>query len=396
MFKYIYFFIACLLCTLATPSFATNQEGLQTQDKSCRFYYLTSKNTQGWYISVSPEMCKNGLVQGQGQITIYNAFSKPTEQIYGFFNAGYWTGETALSASILGRSVDPDGTQKVFFNVPNDSYIEAKFIGQMTALKQKDGTYGTFSFCNPFRVLVQTSKTDTFQNQDLTTNLIDTLVKQVRTFCPAERTILLYASSTDRPKPEDIFFYASVDLQTAHIDVKKNMAFTQTIPTSTEQPIFEEQAIDMPLVSDVPTLPTDLSDLGIEALQESEINAPTSDPLIVPVPKTSEITALLPQEIPALLDKVPHLLVSSKILKKPVLGAAVVRIKSIQGSIAVADKPATLQITGDGLTPGWGIISGTFAYQQGVANLGLQGTVQVSSFVPCTQERCQELEGKDE
>lgn len=377
-----------LACLTVLPALAG--EGLTTLDKSCRFYYITQKNTQGWYINVSPEMCKNGLVQGQGEVTIYNAFGKPTEQVYGFFNAGFWTGDKALNASILGQSMEPDGTQKVFFTVPNDTYAKAMFIGQMTATKQKDGSYTPFSFCAPFRVLVKTDDLTTFQKQEYTNNLVDGIVRQVRTLCPAEQTIMLYGASVEYPTPNDIFFYAIVNLQTAHIDVKKNAAFVVS-----QTPVISDFKPDaLSGVPEVPVLPDDLSGLtGSPDGLSGEVSASEEDILPIPVPKTQGVEPLLPQEIPALLDKVPHLLLSSRVLQKPILGAAVMRIKSVQGTSGTADEPSQLTLMGDGLQPGWGVVLGTFTASK---TLGIAGRVQVSSFVPCLQDRCQELEGTNE
>lgn len=375
-----------LACLMTLPVYAAEQ-GLSTRDKSCSFYYSTQKNTKGWYIEVSPEMCKNGLVTGQGEVTIYNAFSKPAEQIYGFFNAGFWTGDKPLSAPVLGQTTETDGTQKVFFSIPNETSMPAQLIGQMVSVKQKDANYTPFSFCAPFRVLVKTADVTLFQNQGQTSKLIDAIVHRVRSFCPAEEQIMLYASMLDRPTPSDIFFYAIVDLKTARIDVKKNASFDVNL--SMIEPPLDGINQEIPTL-DVPDLPDDLSDLGIA--NQGEAAVMPGDETIVPVSK-EDFSILLPQEIPAMLDKVPHLLLASDVLKKPVLGAAIVHIKSVQGNIAEADEPTSLKLTGDGLAIGWGVVSGTFANSVGTR---VKGTVQVSTFVPCLQERCQELEGKNE
>lgn len=375
-----------LISLTTLPTYAAENALLSTRDKSCSFYYITQKNTQGWYIDVSPEMCKNGLVNGQGAVTIYNAFSKPAEQIYGFFNAGFWTGDKPLSAPILGQTTEPDGTQKVFFSVPNKTSVPAEFIGQMTAERQKDASYTPFSFCAPFRILVKTTDVTLFQNQQETSKLVDSVVEQIHTFCPAEQFVLLYASSALRPTPNDIFFYAELDLKTARINVKKNGAFDMTKPVTDFD--LAETNVDV-FVPEVPLLPDDLSDLSI--LEETPVTDVTQ--IIVPVQKTEEDVALLPQEIPALLDKVPHLLLAGQVLQKPVLGAAIVHIKSSQGNTAVADAPAALSLVGEDLKEGWGIVSGTFTAPNVV---NAKGRVQVSSFVSCLQERCQELEGKNE
>lgn len=195
---------------------------LYTKDGKCRYYYFTPKNTQSWYIKATDGLCDDGIVDGQGAVTVYNAFSQPIEEIYGFFNEGFWTGDMPLSAPVLYQTVESDSTQKVYFQIPNDTYYDFQLIGQMSSQKQKDGTYEAFKFCNPFRILLQTEESDLFTDDQKLIEIVDELVKKTRNYCPAEETLYFYASRLERPNPDDIFFFAEVDLRAARIMIKRN------------------------------------------------------------------------------------------------------------------------------------------------------------------------------
>lgn len=218
------YFILFLLCGLLfmTGGVSAQSPSLYTKDGKCRYYYFTPKNTQSWYIRTSDGLCDDGIVDGQGVVTVYNAFSQPIEEIYGFFNEGFWTGDMPLSAPVLYQTVESDSTQKVYFQIPNDTYYNFQLIGQMSSQKQKDGTYEAFKFCNPFRILLQTEESDLFTDDQKLIEIVDELVKKTRNYCPAEETVYFYASRLERPNPDEIFFFAEVDLRTARIVIKRN------------------------------------------------------------------------------------------------------------------------------------------------------------------------------
>ncbi|MGN1063205.1 MAG: hypothetical protein ACI4QM_02650 [Alphaproteobacteria bacterium] len=405
MKRYLYYG-ACAFLLFGLPVAAETDGMLSTKEGDCSFYYPTHKNTQGWYIKVTPtDMCRNGVVNAHGEVTIYNAFSKPVEQFYGFFNGGYWTGDAALSADILFRRSE-NGARKVFFSLPAESGLDVQYIGQMTAQKQKDNTFGPFMFCNPFRLLVQTQDFELFTNRDLTTELIDEAAKITRHLCPAEKQIFLYASVQDKPAPEDIFFFAEINLQTAQITVKRNEAarFAQkyvsdaVAPDVSHVPDLKPNKTVVPVLSapEAETRPASFAaaidgdgafmDDGSDIMPPAVIVGDTLGDIITPVPK--QVSAVSSKQV---MDTVPHLLTAGRILKKPIYGTAVVEITRLTETGGVAARPARLQLKGIGLQTGWGVVSGDFAYESGKTADTLAGTVTVASFVPCAEAFCKDI-----
>lgn len=384
MLKRILFYGLCVSLFAGTALGMSREPApLQTKDKTCNFNFLTPKNTQGWYISTSEGLCKEGVVQGHGEVTIHNAFGSPVEQVYGFFNGGYWTGDTAVDGMILSRTINIDGSQKVLFSIPNTTYLDFQFIGQMTSKKQRDGTYTPFSFCNPLRVLIQTQEVGLFQDTTSLTKIIDAIAKQARTMCPAEQKIMLFGSTKEQPLQDEIFFYAEIDLSKAQIHVLKNDPQGQvSVPQNR-------------------IATTDILQEPVPAFEPPDPQQPTAivtpDDVITPVlpvmlAKTNDIeksTKDVSTEIDNTFDKVPHLLVSSRILQKPVFGTAVVHIGKVSGKTAYStDKK--LHLNGDELISGWAVISGEFNYKS-AGEKSLQGSVTVTSIVPCTADVCKDI-----
>ena len=369
-----------LICGVSTSVLA-GFDMILTKDGTCQFFYPTDKNTQGWYIEPSSEdMCQNGVINKHGQITIYNAFGRPIEQIYGFFNGGYWTGDKELSANIISGYNENAMTYKVSFELPSDTGFDVRYLSQMTSRKQKDGSFGAFSFCEPFRILIQTGDYGLFQDKSLTTEIIDDIARYAKTLCPTEQKIQLFGASEERPSQEDVFFYADIDLKTAQIDVKRNDAH-----------IFAKRRENV-----VDTI-ENMSDLQQDTAIQTQVNPVerVSDSLLpdsisVAQPQTSN-EVKEESAMSQLMDKIPHLLTISRLTGKPVLGTVIVNIKRITGKIAEVIAPYHLQLTGDDLVNGWAIVSGYFSYVSGRKGAELTGAVQVSSVLSCSEPNCTDI-----
>lgn len=443
---------------------------LYTKDGTCRYFYFTPKNTQSWYIDVSDGLCDNGVVNGQGVVTVYNAFSQPIEENYGFFNEGYWTGDMPLSAPVLYKTVETDGTQKVYFEIPNDTYYNFLLIGQMSAQKQKDGTYQPFNFCKPFRILLQTDEADLFTDNQKLIEIVDALVKKTREYCPAEETLYFYASRLERPNLDDIFFFAEVDLRAARITVKRNIP-VQKVRSDDLSAGMENFAAD-PLstqetnMRDIDSIPADFgyeqpisrsptnrgSSLNANrnfdnayaqnmgqprkrmdgtrgnslAVNEGQVSPDDEDDMSVRAPEQTnrlkqksdknfknqrmaqnvglEKTAVSEKKQESQdtvtetlsgqreMDKVPHLLLASKIMRKPVQGTAVVYISDAGDRTARSNKPNPLKLEGKDLAVGWAVISGKFEYQSTSISGKLRGKVVVESVLPCQSKQCKDVQ----
>lgn len=374
MLKNVLTFMICV-GGFAVSAFA-GFDMVSTKDGTCRVFYPTDKNTQGWYIEPSSEeMCQNGVINKHGQITIYNAFGKPVEQIYGFFNGGYWTGNKELSARVISGYAENMGVYKVSFELPSDTGFDVRYLSQMVSKKQKDGNFSAFSFCGPFRVLIQTGDYGLFQDKSLTTEIIDEVAQFAKTLCPAEQKIQLFGSPKERPLQEDVFFYADIDLKTAQIDVKRNEAHA-----------FAKR---QEKVSDIVENRTDL--------QQNDAVQPELNPIKtaeVIVPEVKPQAGVEPEDktdIVQLMDKVSHLLTISRLTGKPVQGTVIVDIKRVTGKTAEVMTPYHLQLTGDNLVSGWAVVSGEFSYVSGRKGDKLTGTAHIASVLSCSEPNCMDI-----
>ncbi len=409
MFKQV-ITLALLVSALSFPV-AAEDYMISTKDGTCRFFYPTHKNTQGWHIDVTPaSMCQNGVVGQHGQVTIYDAFSKPVEEFSGFFNGGYWLGKTALTADIISTAVEPNGLYKVYFKLPSEAHFDLQYISQMTARRQKDKTYGAFGFCNPFRVLAHTNDFGLFQDEALVSEIIDELAVYAKRYCPAQHKIMLYAATKEQPDMTDVFYYSEIDLETAEVNVKRNLAaqFAQKALTTKNIPADAVEADQMRQEITAQNEQT-IQDLEWQNNQESIENAPTTDYAFYQAnaPETDNQTVMAngdkntvsdsirpimsENDGRALLDKAPHLLLLSRLWNRSVQGTSVVHIIRADNQSAVANQPASLTLTGTDLHIGWGIVSGLFQYQSG-SGANMTGTVQVSSFVPCLNPYCTDIQ----
>ncbi len=402
--------LALLGSALALPV-AAEDYMISTKDGACRFFYPTHKNTQGWHIEVTPaSMCQNGVVGQHGQVTIYDAFSKPVEEFSGFFNGGYWLGKTALTADIVSTAIEPNGLYKVYFKLPSEAHFDLQYISQMTARRQKDTTYGAFGFCNPFRVLAHTNDFGLFQDEALVSEIIDELAMYAKRYCPAQHKIMLYAATKEQPDMTDVFYYSEIDLETAEVNVKRNQAeqFAKQALAIKNIPddAVEAEEIRQEMIKQTEQV---IQDLERQNNQESIKNTPTVDYSFHQVNETKQESqspkgkagenAFSEQIQPissekggqALLDKVPHVLLLSRLWNRSVPGTGIVHIIRSDNQSAVANQPVTLTLTGADLHTGWGVVSGTFQYQSGLG-ADMTGTVQVSSFVSCSNPYCTDIQ----
>lgn len=370
-----------LVSALALPAMAHSQM-LATQNGDCRFFYPTTKNTQGWYIKTSSEMmCQNGFVNNHGEVTIYNAFSEPVEQFYGFFNGGYWTKDTPLSAAIIASGAQDSNTYKVFFELPADRGFDVQYVAQMISKKQPDKTYGPFSFCGPFRVLINTTDFGLFKDESLTTEMIDEIATHARKLCPKETMIQLYGATSIEPKMNDIFFFAEINLQTAKIDVKRNEAadFEKKAQQAQENENISSQNENNNITTET-----------IRVIEGDSVTVVHEDPF--PILKNDSYVHIQPKDYGQSKDKVPHLLLLSRLKKEPVYGKAVMEITRVVEMNGEAKTPSVLKLTGSSLHVGWAVVTGEYQYESGKTAADMKGSVQVSSVMMCEEAYCTDKE----
>ncbi|MBO7244204.1 MAG: hypothetical protein J6V53_02845 [Alphaproteobacteria bacterium] len=190
------------------------EKEISTKDGSCSIRYLTDKNIKGWYFDAKDITCsEDGWLDGYHDLTIKNAFSKPVEQLYGYFSYGYWTGSAFVKSPFLTRFTEENGDQKATFLLARDQSYQLDYIGQMIAKQDKMGSYGSFQVCNPFRLLIVTENIPVFADKKKLRSIFKEIEKQVRSICPAEEKVMLFVSPVIEPTQEDIVFYAEMDLK---------------------------------------------------------------------------------------------------------------------------------------------------------------------------------------
>ncbi|MDR2902173.1 MAG: hypothetical protein LBU87_03605 [Lactobacillales bacterium] len=248
-FYAVLFLVLGVFCAgIPARAFLLDEQVLETEDGKCKIRYLTAKNTQGWSIKVEPYTCPGGFLHGYADVTVYGPFSKPMEEIFGYFSNGYWTGDQPLDRALGDRSSEEYGVQKATFPLAKDTASDIQYIGQMTASKRTDGTYDSFKICHPFRMLAITPNDALFKNPHATQIILEDALKQAREICPDETRVLFFASSKQKPQQPDIFFFADMNLETNKTYVKRN---TDARPTLIE----DEPALALPASQPTPETP---------------------------------------------------------------------------------------------------------------------------------------------
>ena len=374
MTKKIFIMIFIILLEQSVFASPVKDSVLTTTDRSCAIHYLSHGNTTGWFLTDVGGTCDNGILSGEGSVIIKNAFGHIEEQLIGHFNQGYWTGKEAINQPLKTLLLNHDSEEQfLIYDLGREDRLDIQYLGKMTSTRRSDKTYGPFLSCDPVRVLAVTADTDLFADESVRHNLISSVVQRSRKICSDTMQIQFYAANNDNPKEDDVFFFADIDLETKHIKVKRVPSSSQ-IRTAVQ--LKEKTAIDT-------TTKEKNEDVPLQSPKKTDLTG------MKPVPLTSstENTPLLPTldaDTEIRLDKIPHLLTASRLLKQPVEGRTLIHITSFnEMAEAFSDKPVCLKIKGNGLSLGWGILSGyfTYLYPTGKSDEP-RGMVEALSFTP--------------
>lgn len=320
-----------------------NEGQLFTTDQSCQLHYLTDKNVTGWTFEIEEGQCQNKLAQGKMTLSIFDAFHRPIEQIFGYFNQGYWIGNTPLENEVLTRTAD-NATQKLTFLIGKDDFLKALFIGQMSADPKKNNQYGPFILCEPLKMLIVSEDKDLFQTQLNQITLFEKAQQFARDLCPQQESIMLFGSTKIDPKQEDIFFYADLNVKQENARVLK----TPTIDEGDEQK---------------------------EIIHQDEY------------PQEKTITLHTPSTVPQ-LERIPALILLSKITRTPAEGYFALFIDQINPDNTVSLPTQNLILKGKSLKPGWQVVFGKMSATDTLDGQPLNGIFQVNRSVPCQSEQC--------
>lgn len=371
---FLLFLLSVGLTAHATP---VRDVVLTTTDKTCSIHYLTHNNTTGWFLTDISGSCASGTLSGEGSVIVRNAFGKAEERLIGYFNQGYWTGAEPTNLPLKTLLLNHDSEEQFLtYDLGKEERLDVHYLGKMTATRRSDNTYGPFLSCDPVRILAITSDSELFSDESVQQGLISSAVQRARNVCPQTMQIQFYGSDRDNPQNEDIFFFADIDLETKHIKVRRTPSslntqrMIQVKNNLTEKTVLPKESIQPNVL--------------VSSEKNEDLNRHDSSSLLPQEERNKTTLPILDVDTEIRLDKIPHLLTASRLLKQAVDGKALVHIDSFnEMGEAVADKPVHLKIKGNGLSLGWGVLEGNFTYIYPRGKLDEpRGTAEAISFTP--------------
>ncbi len=302
---------------------------LEDARSGCRVRYLTAKNTQGWSMDAADKTCSGGWVEGRADVRVFDAFVRPQQVMSGSFAQGYWTDGTPPGADIQRFSFAPD-TQSLIY--PLTSGAPGLALRGRADARLENGAYPAFNACRPAQVFIITADMDAFIHPGRREKLFADIVSQMRAVCP--------------------------DL--------KMIALTGVRDKITDEPVFRAEL-------DVAAGTSDIRQMPGHAPEASKNIAPSE----TAAPFVSSVVALM---------------TTSRILKKPVFGTAVVHIGFVapDGSAQI-DAPALMSMQGKDVKTGWARVSGMWQHAPVRQPKGVElGGVRASQVQPCADRTCGE------
>ena len=443
-FLFIIFFI-CSFSHLAL-AFLLEEQQIPSKDGSCKMRYLTEKNAKGWHFTANHLNCpNNGWIEGYHDITIFDAFSQPTEKVYGYFSYGYWTGDAFVDAPFLTRFSEELGVQKATFLLAKDDLNDMDYIGQMVAKKNQNGDYGSFHVCDPFRLLIVTEQIPAFANKKRQQLIFKNIEKHVRSICPVADKVMLFVSPVIEPKQEDIVFYSEIDLKN-HTSkdtwqeeaLKKSGHYSKTIEIANLEDIISPQEKDLDALRASLTKKIDLLPFKNVTKNQHSINFADNDfskqeeNLLTNKIDQIETTPILKTKHPVSFDTfdeeiqtpqndlkqqernsalfsfpipqksyqhkeketikqeehpIAHQCILSKVKKEPVPVSFIGYISSNSNKASYTTKPLTLIIQGKVLKNGWYKIVGMLNTNN--QTQFYRGTIKVKTIQSCKNKLCE-------
>ncbi len=420
-------------------AFLLEEQQISSKDGTCRMRYLTEKNVKGWFFTTNHLNCPDdGWLDGYHDITIYDAFSRPTEKVYGYFSHGYWTGDAFVDAPFLTRFSEELGIQKATFLLAKDDLNDMDYIGQMVATKNQNGEYGSFHVCDPFRLLIVTDQIPAFANKKRQQLVYKNIEKHVRSVCPIADKVMLFVSPVIEPKQEDIVFYSEIDLK-SHTSkdtwqeeaLKKSGHYAKTVEVANLEDIISPNEHDLDnlrkaLSKKIDLLPfknvtekrhaTSFSDSLMEKNEILIQDDKNEEPILktnhaitfdaedegeaknVSVEKKSDLFSFpVPQKsyqhqekkIKQLEEPIMHLCVLSKVKKSSVDVYFVGKVVHHTNKESYLDLPLSLVLKGKILKTGWYKISGSLDCNNSPTSY--HGVVRAKSIDSCSNEKCEDV-----
>ena len=415
--KHLYKTVLLILLTLVAQPGQTKsltESLLTTPDKKCAIRYWSRENTDGWYLMPIAGSCPNGVLEGPGRVTIRNREGHVIHSLDASFVQGYPIGSQMIPYPLLGAFNDK-GNMTLTFDLGQDPASNIRFFGRLTVPDLADYPFSPDTL-QPLRILMQADRESLFYSEESQRRLVAEAINRGKPISAATSKMYLFGAVKSNPDRQDILFFAEADLSLNQVRVKRR---PQPRKNETDIPFPKEirQEAGVPVVRILPSVldrPAPLSHTAIPTDQPTPLidlkGAPESvltpsddgdvNPQILPltdesVPVRSDFSQPTVEAIssrPALsedaLDKIPHLLTSSRLLKQPVQGKALVHIARFNGAgQVIIDRPVSLSAKGNGLSLGWGVAEGYFLNTSDPHLPDTLGFIDITSFSP--------LEGED-
>lgn len=409
-----------------------------TSEQGCQIHYITKKNVDGWFIEGKIPDCPQKWVNGYADITIFDAFRKPVEQIFGYFKDGFWVGSQPIPFSAKTMSKISENEYSLEVEVGRNEKYDIQYLGQLRTQKMADGSFGSFNACPISRILAVTENKNLFEDENIQSELLNEAIYYAKILCPNVHQIHFYSAAIHQPMDEDVFFFADIDWLKKQIQVRRLPSSAEKIAKANRMSRVRVESLGVPVVHVTPIRPVEIAskqdDLNedinkeevsnqeekiSENINENEVNL--SEQIIEEKEdvSTAENESSLPIDLDSLsedaskeqaietqnnmedssekevvvLDAIPHLLTASRLLKKAVKGQAVVHVFRVDLSgQAWIDAPVPMKANGQLVQTGWNIVSGLFSSEPptrtksgGIPPLG---TIVITDTIPCVTEGC--------
>ncbi|MDD3669630.1 MAG: hypothetical protein PHX68_05100, partial [Alphaproteobacteria bacterium] len=216
----LYFILACcgLAVSAGAASLPLDEVVLEDAQSGCRVRYLTAKNTRGWSIDTAGKTCAGGgWLDGRADVRVFDAFVRPQQVLSGSFTQGYWTGEGAVDGADVQRLSFEPGEQSLIY--PLASGAPGLALRGRADARSENGIYPAFDACRPAQVFILTADMDAFIHAGRREKLFADIVRKMRAVCPELTTIALTGvrdKITDAP-----VFRADLDVAAGTSDIRQ-------------------------------------------------------------------------------------------------------------------------------------------------------------------------------
>ena len=395
-----------LFTVIASTGQATSliESTLTTPDQKCSVHYWSNENTDGWYLQPVAGLCPNGYLNGVGRVTVRNQDGHVIHSLDGAFVQGYPVGSQMIYYPLTGANHDREN-MILTFDMGEDTQTGTHFFGRLS-LPDLGADPMTPPNVQPLRILIQTRGESLFYSEESQRRLIGEAMKRGKELSPSAMQLHLFGTTKTTPRQEDIIFFAEADLSLNQVKVRRRpkpqesgVPYPKEIRQEAGVPVVRilpsvqdpsqggvpspTQIIqpNLPTAPEAPNLPIAAAPDSVKTISPTLSQNLSSTEVASPLPPKENLSQL--PEPDTGLDKIPHLLTSSRLLKQPIQGKALIHIARFDGAgRVIIDQPVSLSAKGSGLSLGWGIAEGYFSSKPDTQFPDTLGFIDITAFAP--------------